>query len=296
MSNRLDKELLKGAIDIHVHSGPSPFHRHHTNEIVQNALDYGLRALFLKKHHLNTSDRVHYVTREIPGIDVFSSVTLNYAVGGINPFAVDAGLKFGIKKVWGPTIDSFKQKEFYGSLGGYGAAMNVEKPECYKNATGIYILDEKGELIPEMKEILKMIAANDIIMGSGHLTWPELIALVKGAKKAGAKLVIDHPHLDFINLSIEQQKEIAAEGAYLNYCFSEITPKWNNITVKELAKQIREIGSEHIVMSSDLGQVHNSYPAEGLRVYIQVLLEEGITADEIDLMLRKNPAKLVYNE
>jgi len=47
------------------------------------------------------------------------------------------------------------------------------------------------------------------------------------------------------------------------------------------------------VIATDFGQVFNPSPAEGLRMFILGLMNQGITREEIDIMARKNPAKLL---
>ncbi|HEX6988265.1 MAG TPA: DUF6282 family protein [Bacillota bacterium] len=297
MSPRLDLELLRGAIDLHVHSGPSLFHRHDTDVIVRNARDLGLRALVLKHHHIVTTDRARAAMDKVPGIDVFGSITLNFANGGINPFAVDYALRLGARKVWMPTIDTAQQERYYGALGGYGSQQSFAVPSFYRNARGICILGEDGRVIPSVREVLALIAEHDAILGVGHLTPEEIAALVREARAAGVhKVVVDHPHLPFLNLSLAQQRELVEAGAVMNYAFSEITPKWFCIPVPQLVEHIHALGPEHIVLSTDLGQLHNPLPAEGLRIYVQLLLEAGVPAGDIRRMLHDNPARLLYGE
>jgi hypothetical protein len=295
MAERRDLELLKGAIDIHVHSSPSLFHRHDTVEIAKHSRDMGIRGLILKSHHYPTIDRSLYVSQRVPGIDLFHSVTLNYAVGGINPFAVDVAIKMGAKCIWMPTIDTAHQKEHYGALGGYGTKQSFDVPACYERAEGINILDDQGKLKSEVSEVVELVAGGNVILAVGHLTYPEIKTLVREAVKAGSKkMVIDHPHLPFCNLSLQEQEELVKEGAVLNYCFSEISPKWWSISVEDFAERIQHIGPENVVLSTDLGQVHNPLPAEGLRLFIELLLEAGIPSSEIHRMTHENPERLVY--
>jgi len=47
------------------------------------------------------------------------------------------------------------------------------------------------------------------------------------------------------------------------------------------------------VMSSDLGQATSPSHVEGLRSYITAFRNAGLTDDQIDLMLRRNPARLL---
>ena len=142
MEERLDLELLRGAIDIHVHSYPDLFKRFSTEEIARNARDMGMRAIVFKHHHLPTVDRTYYVMQNIKGIDLFPSITLNYAVGGINPFAVEFALKMGAKIIWMPTIDTAKQKEVFGTR----ADMGASSPSLCRPSIG-----KRKEFIPWIK-------------------------------------------------------------------------------------------------------------------------------------------------
>lgn len=297
MAERLDLELLQGAIDIHVHSSPSLLHREDTEKIVRHAREVGIRGLILKSHHHPTVDRATYVSQKVHGIDVFHSVTLNYAIGGVNPFAVDVALKMGARCVWMPTIDSIQQKKYYGALGGYGSKQSFAIPAVYQRAEGISILDSKGQLKSEVNEVIDLVKKANAILAVGHLTLSEIKALVDAARKANLKkMVVDHPHFPFCKHSLDEQKELVKEGAILNFTFSEVSPKWYAISVEEVAEQITQIGPENIVISSDTGQVHNPLPAEGLRIYFELLLEAGISASDIRRMSHDNPARLVYDE
>jgi hypothetical protein len=297
MSKRLDIELLPGTIDLHVHSSPSMFHRHDTVEIAKNARELGIRAMILKSHHHPTIDRATYVARMVPGVDILHSITLNFAVGGINPFAVDIAIKYGAKCVWMPTIDTAQQKVYYGGLGGYGAKMSFDIPKLYQNVAGIVIYNDDNKIKKEVMEVIELTRDANVILAVGHLTLPEIKALVKAAKEVGhRKILVDHPHFPFCQQSLEFQQELVSLGAILNYTASEISPMWYTITAEEIACQINAIGPQNIVLSSDLGQIPNMLPAEGLRIFYALLLQKGITEAEIKLMAHKNPARLVYNE
>jgi predicted peroxiredoxin len=295
MEERLDLELLRGAIDIHVHSYPDLFKRFSTEEIARNARDMGMRAIVFKHHHLPTVDRAYYVMQNIKGIDLFPSITLNYAVGGINPFAVEFALKMGAKIIWMPTIDSAKQKEVFGTLGGYGGQQSFALPAFYRETEGIYLLDKNGKIKPELAQVIELAAKAKAAIGVGHSSVPEMKALVRSAVQAGVKIFVDHPHEEFSGLAkVEDQREFIKEGALLNYTFSEISPKWWCISHEAFTEQIRQIGAEHIILSTDLGQMHNPLPAEGFRIMIQILLEGGIRPEDIRKMVQENPSRLLY--
>lgn len=295
---RVDEELIRGAVDVHVHQAPSLFHRHYFMDVVKDARDRGMKAVVLKSHHMMTTDRAAHARESVSGIDVFGSITLNLVHGGINPFAVDHALRMGARVVWMPTIDTVQQKRYYGAIGGYGASMSTDLPSFYSNAEPLRLFNESGEPVPGLDDVLELIKEHGAILAVGHVTPEETHLLVKRAKGYGiSKVIVDHPYLPFTDLSdIDAQRSLAENGAYLNYAFSMLTPKWFSVSVPDLVTNMRTVGLEHIILSSDLGQLHNPLPAEGLRAYVQLLLEEGMEKDEVDMILRKSPSRLLYDE
>lgn len=298
MSQRLDLELLNGAIDIHTHQGPALFDRHHFLDVARNAQELGMRALLFKNHHLVSIDRAAWAHEKFPELDVFGSIVLNYANGGINPFAVDYALRLGARCVWMPTIDTLMQQRHFGSIGGYGAKQGFDLPAFYSAAEPMRIADESGRLAPGMSDVLDLIKEHDSILAVGHVTPQETEALVNGAADKGiTKIVVDHPWLPFTELGdVSQQKALVDAGAIMNYAFSQLTPRWYCVSPPQMVEHMGLIGIKHVVLSSDLGQLHNPLPAEGLRNFVQILLEEGVTADDITMMLQGNPARLLYGE
>ncbi len=298
MTERLDLKLLRGGIDVHVHQAPSLFHRHYFVDVVRDAQEKGLRAVILKSHHMMTTDRASAARVQVEGIDVFGSITLNLVHGGLNPYAVDHALKMGAKVVWMPTIDSSQQKKYFGQIGGYGSRQSTALPDFYARAEPLVLCDADGNLASGLPEILGLIREFNVILSVGHVSPFETEVLVKAAASAGiTKIIVDHPYLPFTELSdVEAQRNLAAAGATLNYAFSMITPKWYSVSVPDLVANMLSIGTDHILLSSDLGQLHNPLPAEGLRSYIQLLLEEGVTADQVEQMFHQIPARMLYDE
>lgn len=295
---RQDLELLKGAIEIHVHSGPDLLPRllDHA-ELVRMAKDAGYRAVVLKSQNMGTADRVPFIRMLVPDIDVFGSVTLNYSVGGINPFAVNAALGFGAKIVWMPTIDARNHLNYFGGLGQFGSSIKAERklPEFYKKAKGLTAFAEDGKLLPEVRDILDLIASSKTALGFGHLSLDEMRALAKGCQDAGVKkMFIDHPDLAFTKVPLEAQIELAKWGVKMNYVAAEISPRFYCITPKEIVNNMRQVGINNSLISTDVGTPTNPNPIEMMRSYVQILLDEGLTPGEVKTMLHDNPAALLY--
>jgi len=287
---REELDLLRGAIDLHIHSSPSLFPRlvDHV-EAARGCRDYGMRAVILKEHHGYTSDRMYFVRKLIHGIDVYGGVVLNNAVGGLNPFAVDAAIKLGAKAVWFPTISAKNHLDKMGVPAFVGSMQ--QSAEYTLKEPGITVFDENGKLKEEVYQIIDLIAAADIMMGTGHLSIPETREVLKTAKARGVKrLYVNHPEY-IIDGTIEEQKELADMGAFIEHLAIFLFPMWPTKTGLEgIVNMIKAVGPERTILATDLGQVHNPPPAEGLRIFLRVLLEKGIPADHLRKMVQDNPA------
>lgn len=289
----LCEELLHGAIDLHQHAAPSLFERI-TDDLglATEARLRGMRGILIKAHEQDTTGRAFLVRKQVPGVEVFGGIVLNWIAGGLNPHAVEASIKLGARMVWMPTLSARHHIEFFGG-GHFGRSMVARVP-LRAARSGIGVLNEHGELTPETEEILGLIAEADICLSTGHLSPQEIRLLVRGAKRAGVrKILVTHPDLKLSGVSTEEQKALAAEGALLEKDLIAMMPVWQSMSLEEMAKSIREVGPPHCVLGTDFGQLHHPSPAEGLRIFIQMLLERGITADEIRTMVATNPGRLL---
>lgn len=292
---RKDSELLDGAIDTHLHASPSMFPRlMDAVETAEAARAAGMRGLVIKHHHTPTVDRAYYAHRAVPEVEVYGGITLNYAVGGLNPFAVDAALKLGAKIVWMPSVDARNHGVHFGELGKFGSRLDYDRPRFYEEAKGITIFGEDGSLDSRLEPILDSIAGADAALATSHLSVEESRTLVDEALRRGVKrIVVTHVTFVTAGLSVQDQRWMAERGAFLELCYNSLSPAWRCASVEEVAAAIREVGPEHYIISSDLGQANNPPPPEGLRMYIKLLLEHGIEPDEVRAMVKDNPERLL---
>lgn len=269
---------LEGAIDLHVHTAPDVEPRCVDDwELTQAAAEAGMRAVLIKSHYALTADRAWLVERMTSRIRVFGGLTLNEAVGGLNPAAVEAALKLGARAIWMPTRSAANHKAFFGEPG-----------------LGLSILSEEEKLKAEVYEILGLIAEFDVILATGHLSPKEIMALIPAAHSMGVrKIVITHPELPVVNLSIAAQRDLARAGVFFERCYVSTLLPGSQVTLGDIAKAIREVGPEHTVLASDLGQKGNPHPVAGFGQYIDGLRSIGMGQQEIDVMIRRNPALLL---
>lgn len=279
--------LLCGAIDTHIHTGPDLFARSVNDiEAAMMAKEAGMAAIMIKSHHTLTADRAALAS-SITGFPVFGGLTLNYFVGGFNRRAVETAIRFGAKQIWMPTITA----QFY--LQGPRPVAMFE-PQLPRDAKGLSIWDENGDVLPAVLSILELVAKHRLILGSGHLSISETKQLVRIAREIGVQnILITHPQARFLSMSIEDMKELASMGALLEHHYVITTSiEKDPVPSQEIARAIREIGAEHCIMATDGGQKQNPIPTESLRAFMGDMLNGGISEKEIRVMTHDNP-KLV---
>ena len=313
--NLPEMELMKGAIDIHFHCMPDTVQRRMDEvEMAEMAHGYGMRAILLKCHDTMTPDRAYYVNKMVEGIDVYGGIVLNYPVGGFNPLAVVACIQFGGKAVWMPTRSAAFYWQYIEKKGEKGYYSSIHNPYEKKiveggNLRGLRALTPQGELLPEIEEILGIVADADLMLGTGHLNpVDEQKILLDEALNAGVKkITITHPLMDHPLALIPYSKEdliyYTRKGVYLDLPYIMMSG-WKFITSTpdahesyyspiRYAEMIKTVGPEHCIMSTDFGQVHNPPPPEGLRIFIRAMRENGISDNEIRTMVNVNPGKLL---
>jgi hypothetical protein len=136
-----------------------------------------------------------------------------------------------------------------------------------------------------------------MVLSTGHISPVETRVLIEEALKAGiTKIVITHP-LDF---GLTSQKFVPEElhylaqiGAFIELKFTVLSFKAPEDSLSRMMEVVKAIGVEHFIMSTDLGQANNPTPVEGLKVFVTVMLQKGIAPEEIELMIKVNPGKLL---
>ena len=267
---------VDGVVDLHVHAGPDSRPRSVDDiEAARAARDAGFRAILLKNHFTMTADRAALAMGQVDGIEIFGGVVLNRAVGGINPEAVRQMATFSGgrgKVVWLPTFDA----EHYVTAAGGGAPY-------------VSILAD-GEPLPAVLEVFALLAEHDLTLAMGHSGPGEVLRLIPEARRLGVPRILV-THVFSQGATREQMRQMAAGGAIMEIDWLAVYS--GGRTIDDYVSAIRALGAEAFFLSSDLGQAGNPLHAEGMRAYIRALREAGISEDEIDVMARRNPARLL---
>ncbi len=291
--------LLRGAIDLHCHVDPE-FHGGYRSidaaGLARELTEYGMRAAVVKSIGIPSTGAAYVATHAGPGATVFGSITLNNAVGGLNPSAVAAALRQGdgARIVWMPSVDARQHIQFFRSRGHASAFYHTTSVE--KSITVL----EGGKLKPEVREILRLIAANQRCLATSHLSPDESLAVVEAAREEGVeRIVITHPTWAVVNVSEEMMRRLVGMGAYLEHCLAMCEPhmgvfhKIEPTRMDLYVRLIKEFGVEHTVISTDAGNYDIPKPPEAMRVYLALLLESGVSEADLETMLKKNAAYLV---
>ncbi len=290
-------EAIRGAYDLQVHVAPDVIARRIDDlALAQEFLAHGLRGFVLKSHYSPTAERAKVVAKAVPGIAAFGALTLNHAVGGLNPVAVEIAGRSGCKIVWMPTVDA--ENETAG-LPGAGQKKLPFWAEIQRElrATGISpppltVLDAAGRISESARTCLELIAKHDMILATGHLGRHEIFPLVKTAKEMKVrKVLITHAEFPSQNLSAQEQVELARWGALIEHCF---TTMYTGKAPWDVAfDSIRKVGASRCIASTDLGQPINPGVAEGFAMFAEVLLENRFSTEEVRQMAVTNPAAWV---
>ena len=291
------QNILQQAIDLHIHIGPEIIPRKFT---LPELVDYEkgkLKGIGVKNHFFSTIAMGKQSAQD-GSPSVINSVVLNHYVGGFNPDIIRASAELSEKTiiVWFPTLHT---EEFLQS-------QKFEIPEEWidpkmrrrlklrptEKIKALSVFDN-GKISKEVKMVLYSIKENGAILATGHLSWQESYELVKFAiEKIGIKkIVITHPIYQKIDMPIKIQKELAELGALIEHCYSMYSI--DKIPMDKIVQQIKDVGADNCILSSDVGQTFSKSPSEALTDFISLLKKEGVTENEIKTMLIKNPERLV---
>lgn len=271
---------LSGAIDFHAHTGPDSLPRSiDAVDLARLAKKEGMRAIVLKNHFVETATAAYFARKAVPGMAVFGGIDLNLTVGGMNPAAVENMAKitghYG-RVVWMTSFDSQAQVRFA------------------KEKRPFVPVSRNGQLLPETKAVIAMIAKYNLVLETGHNTPQEVLMLIREGKRQGVKhIVVTHAMMAPIHMNIPQMKEAASMGAYIEFVYNGLVGSYKEFTFEDYAKAMHAVGAEHCIVGSDMGQTTNPVHTEALKLFYDGLLKAGVTQHELDLMARKNPATLL---
>ncbi len=326
-SFELSKELLRGAIDIHVHAGPHIFSSPRRVDPVEAAIearDAGMRAIVYMDVFEMSNGTSWIVNRVLRGDDrpfeTFGGLIMNTVYGGMNPRAVKTALHYGT----GAKYISFGAHSTYFQAAREGHIVDgsfVPLSELYpgfktEELDRCIRIPLEGPPHADLIEILELIAAHpDVYLNTGHVSVEEAIRLIELCGEYGILKILVASSVTKI-ATMEQLEWMVSKGAFIEYTLAAYThttpiPKTHYYVereymsidegmdtapdggVKKVSEQIRELGADNCILCSDFGVYTLPTPVEGMRGFVACMLDLGISAHDIRTMIKTNPERLL---
>ena len=274
-------ELLRGAYDLHTHTAPDFYPRClNDEELLDQAEQYGLSGVMLK-NHLDPTPARAILANEIGKrkVKAYGGIVMNLSVGGLNPVAAHCALDLGAKVVWMPTVHARNQIEY------------VRLDKFSEGKPGIRLLDEEGNLKPEVLEILELVKSYNATVATGHISLGESVAVCTAARKMGIKTVLTHPDWACTTIPVEIQKKLVDMGVIVEKLWFDVG--LNHVTAAYMAQTIRDLGVENCYLATDRGQKNFEYPVEALMMFMDAMLDEGFSKEEVRIMTHDVPERVI---
>jgi hypothetical protein len=261
----------------------------------------------------------HIVNEAVPDFFTFGGMNLNTVYGGMNPRAVKTSLYYGD----GAKYVAFGTHSTHWMASREGHYIDGEFKEFWK-IDPRFEEEELGRSIRipldgaptlELDEILRLIADHpDVYLITGHVSAEEALKLTELGKEYGIQKMLVSSTI-FKIATTNQLWEMIENGAFIEYTLAAyghsggtrktdyyveieyasdpIPSNFPKTSIKTVAEQVQEFGTENCIMATDYGVYTLPPPVEGMREFIALMLDLGVAENDIIQMTRKNPEKLL---
>jgi hypothetical protein len=291
------RELVRSGFDPHVHVAPDFAPRRITDlELAARCEALGVAGFALKSHYTATAERAAVVSAAVPGVRALGTITLNHSVGGLNATAVEVAARQGARIVWLPTVSSENEYGEVEHADPDGKVPVWVRFELELRAAGVRpqpvpVVDADGAPLPELLEVVDVVARHDIVLATGHLSRDEIFTAVDAAVAAGVRtIVVTHPEFPSQRISPADQQALAERGALMERAFT--TAYTGKSSWDDIFAATRAVGARSTVWGSDLGQRFNPPVEDGLAIMADLFLEAGFTEEEVRIMAVENTRRV----
>ena len=293
------KELIKGAVDMHLHSGPALIKRGYDHvEVVRAAIDAGMRAVVIKDHHMpdgGTCQLVQkYFVKPEDNFNVYGSMAMGNPLGGINPAIVEIALEYDTKVFWMPVMSAKYGRERMDWLRENRPEYRQGVPATSKQLLfdpPMTILDDFGKLLPEVSTVCRLIAEGDAVLATGHISKEETYKLLDEAVRQGCKkIVITHAEY-FHDFSYDEMRQFQDAGFYVEHILTTLYS--GKQSYDGLYEMLKAHGAKKTIISSDLGQPGRPAHPQGILSFIEAMQERGVADEDIRRITSDNQKYLL---
>lgn len=291
MANLIEDELMAGAIDLHAHGYPEvslEFQgRLSDTEWARAARDMNMGGFVMKSHIWPTMERAQSIRTQFPGLLAFGSITLNPNVGSLNPWSVESAIRLGAKALWLPTwaarfdIEHHRGKYFRNHIPFY-QELTPEK--------GLSLCEDGGELKTEVKDIIGLAQGADLIVGTGHISPRESLAVAEYCRSVKfKKLVFTHPLS--LGASLAEIEKMAGMGSYIEITCLHVLLQV--VRIPQVLEVVQKVGPERCLLTTDAFFSWTPPAPEMLRLLVGILHHFGVEPQALRQMVCDNPRELL---
>lgn len=286
--------MLQGVFDLHTHGYPELVPGFGTGlddiTMATYARSRQMAGYVLKSHLWPTMDRAYHIRRQVPGLEVVPSITLNTLVGGVQAGVLEAAIIQGAGAAWFPTWSSANDLK----RNGFSSLIRKLLPGLQPlMSQGLTVLTESGALTSAASDVLRVAKEHEIVMGTGHLSAPEVLALATEASRIGyERLVFTHPDSHSVKADDETIVEVARLGAYIEWTFVGMLPEHHRIRPQQVLEWIGKIGPQRCVLTTDTFGPAPLQEPDLFQLYLGTLRNLGLSHEDLQVMAVKNPAFL----
>ncbi len=284
------REVVRGGYDLHTHIGPDVMKRRVEDlDVARRFAEVGLAGIALKSHYTSTAERATVVGRVVPEVRVLGTLTLNRAVGGMNPLAVEIAAREGARIVWMPTVDSpaetaGRTEPQPGQHVPLWARIQHELRDLGLAIEPVEVTGGDGTVLPAAREVLRTVARHQLVLATAHLGRNDTFAVVEAAFEEGVEIVVvTHPEFTCQDFSIDDQVALAERGCLIERCLS--TPLSGKTTFEHVFDGVRAVGLERNYFSSDFGNPDYPPVEDGLAIWADRLFDAGFEDGEVQHMV-----------
>ena len=237
------RDLLKGAIDIHIHAGPhlttSPRSVTPVEAAVQ-ARRVGMKAIVYMDVFQMSNGTAQIVNEVVPDFITYGGVNLNTVFGGINPRAVRTSLTYagGAKYVAFGTHSTHWMASREGHvIDGVFKPFHTFDEKFRREELGRSIRIPVDEApTPEIVEILEMLAVNDVDLVVTDLNMPQMDGLELSKNLRSDTTYDDTPIIMITTEASSVDRKLGMDAGVTTYLTKPISPQR---LVYEIEKVIR---------------------------------------------------------
>jgi hypothetical protein len=270
---------VSGIVDFHIHTSPSLVPRHNDDHEVGPLLaEAGITTYVLKAHEGTTAERA-----QLAGEGAVGSIVLNSPVGGANPDAALVAARLGARVVWMPTISSECHKRSEDS-----AELDAHRGVRFRAVP----VTREERVLDEWHDVFDLVASEDLILASGHVSMDETIAVFRTARARGVqRLLVNHPLLSFLGWRDDHVADLVELGAYLEVgVLADLLggSDGDSATTRLAAVYPRSL----LVFGSDLGHIHYPDVQPGISSWLEAT-EGSIGASALEMITTTNGKELL---